>query len=271
MKLPRLALAAVLLLPCLLPAESHAQGRAPRIVLDPGHGGAQEGAKGPEGLLEKEVALQIARRVRTRLERVLGAQVWLTRDDDSLLPLPDRVSFANLQRPDVFISIHANSMPTRRLRARIEGIETYFLSASASNAAAHAAALRENADGPAMPEVADSTLAFILRDLARTEAHADSSRLAYALHPRLVAHTKAVDRGVFQAPFYVLGGVEVPAVLIEVGYISHPVEGPRLGQVAYQEKLAAAIVEGVQAFLAEVGRREAPQAGEARSAAHTAP
>jgi N-acetylmuramoyl-L-alanine amidase len=260
LRLPALASAFILL---TLPASSRAAERPPRIVVDPGHGGAQEGAKSSTGLLEKDVSLQIARRVRALLEKELGAQVLLTRDEDQSLPLPERVAFANEQRPDLFLSIHCNAMPTKRTRARVQGIETYFLSANASNAAARAAADRENAEAPVSREArGDSTLAFILQDLARTEAHQDSSRLAYAIHPKLIASTRSADRGVLQAPFYVLNGVEAPAVLIEVGYISHPEEGRRLGQAEYQEHLATAIAEGVRAFLSEVRRRDAPKSSQ---------
>jgi N-acetylmuramoyl-L-alanine amidase len=259
MKLRSLALAIALVL-LTLPASSRAAGRPARIVVDPGHGGAQEGAKSSKGLLEKDVSLQISRRVRDLLEAELGAQVLLTRDEDESLPLPERVEFANKQRPDLFLSIHCNAMPTKRTRARVQGIETYFLSANASNAAARAAADRENAEAPVSRDArGDSTLAFILQDLARTEAHQDSSRLAYAIHPKLIASTGSSDRGVLQAPFYVLNGVQAPAVLIEVGYISHPEEGSRLGEAEYQERLATAITEGVRAFLSEVGRRDGPK------------
>jgi N-acetylmuramoyl-L-alanine amidase len=243
-----------------LPASSRAAERPPRIVVDPGHGGAQGGATSPTGLLEKEVSLQIAQRVREQLEKELGAQVVMTRDEDQALPLPERVEFANKQRPDLFLSIHCNAMPTKRTRARVQGIETYFLSANASNATARAAADRENAEAPLSQRGGgDSTLAFILHDLARTEAHQDSSRLAYAVHQKLIASTGGSDRGVLQAPFYVLNGVEAPAILIEVGYISHPEEGSRLGRGEYQETLATAITEGVRSFLSEVRRRDAPK------------
>jgi N-acetylmuramoyl-L-alanine amidase len=240
-----------------LASSALATERVPRIVVDPGHGGTQEGAKGPTGLLEKEVALQISRRVKAKLEAVLGAQVFLTREKDGTLALGERVKFANGWKPDLFISIHANSMPTRKMRQRAEGIETYFLAADASGASARAVADRENADAPQVKSVSnDSTLSFILNDLMRMEAHADASRLAHAIQPRLVASTGAVDRGVHQAPFYVLNGVGAPAILIEVGYISHPEEGLRLGRPEYQEKLAEAVALGVKDFLAEVGRRD---------------
>lgn len=259
MTLRSLALASAFVL-LGLPASSRAAERPARIVVDPGHGGAQEGATSPAGLLEKDISLQIARRVREHLEKQLGAQVLMTRDEDQSLPLPERVEFSNKQRPDLFLSIHCNAMPTKRTRARVQGLETYFLSANASNATARAAADRENAEAPASRGGrGDSTLAFILHDLARTEAHQDSSRLAYAIHQRLIAATGGSDRGVLQAPFYVLNGVEAPAVLIEVGYLSHPEEGARLGRPEHQEKLATAITEGVKAFLAEVRKRDAPK------------
>jgi N-acetylmuramoyl-L-alanine amidase len=259
MTLRSLALASALVL-LGLPASSRAAERPARIVVDPGHGGAQEGATSPAGLLEKDISLQIAQRVREHLEKELGAQVLMTRDEDQSLPLPERVEFSNKQRPDLFLSIHCNAMPTRRTRARVQGLETYFLSANASNATARAAADRENAEAPSSRGVrGDSTLAFILHDLARTEAHQDSSRLAYAVHQKLVATTGGSDRGVLQAPFYVLNGVEAPAILIEVGYLSHPEEGARLGRPEHQEKLATAITEGVKAFLAEIRKRDAPK------------
>jgi N-acetylmuramoyl-L-alanine amidase len=258
MTLRSLPLVSVLLLLCL-PSSSRAAERPARIVVDPGHGGDQEGATSPTGLLEKDVSLQVAKRVRDHLEEI-GAQVLMTREEDQSLPLPERVEFANKQRPDLFVSIHCNAMPTRRTRARVQGIETYFLSASASNATARAAADRENAEAPASRGGrGDSTLAFILHDLARTEAHQDSSRLAYAIHQKLIAATGGSDRGVLQAPFYVLNGVEAPAVLVEIGYISHPEEGSRLARAEYQERLATAITEGVKAFLAEVRRRDSPK------------
>ncbi|MDY7228876.1 N-acetylmuramoyl-L-alanine amidase family protein [Hyalangium rubrum] len=256
----------------LLAPSARAAERGLRIVIDPGHGGSQEGAKGPGTLQEKEVVLQIAKRLRTKLEKEVGAQVFLTREKDGTLPLPTRVEFANRKRPDLFLSIHANSMPTRKLRERIEGIETYFLSASASGEAARAVAARENAEAPQAQAVQDdSTLNLILNDLVRMEAHEGSSRLAYAIHQQLIPATGASDRGVHQAPFFVLVGVGAPAVLIEVGYISHPTEGTRLGNGEYQEKLATAITEGVKGFLGEQRKRDSAPAVAAPEQAEEAP
>src|SRR6516164_9049621 len=227
-----------------------------RVVVDPGHGGAQEGAISPEGQLEKTVSLDVARRLKAVLERE-GVEVLLTREQDVLLALADRVTFANQAKPDAFVSLHLNSMPTRRLRAKLEGVQTFFLSASASGEDARRVAELENADsaGAGAPEPTD-TLAFILADLRRTEAHADSARLAYAIHPRLVAASGGSDHGVQQAPFFVLTGVEAPAVLVEFGFISHPEESKKLGRPEYREQLARAIADGVKAFLETTTARD---------------
>jgi N-acetylmuramoyl-L-alanine amidase len=255
----------------LLVASTARAERGLRIVIDPGHGGSQEGAKGPGNLVEKEVVLQLARKLREKLEKEMGAQVFLTREKDGTLPLPQRVELANGKQPDIFLSIHANSMPTKKLRERAEGIETYFLSATASGAGARATADRENADASTGPAAqSDSTLGFILHDLVRMEAHAGSSRLAYAIHQQLISATGATDRGVLQAPFFVLTGVEAPAVLIEVGYISHPHEGPQLAKAEYQEKLVSAIAAGVKGFLGEVRKRDAHKDSEAPAEASEA-
>ncbi len=236
----------------------------PTVVLDPGHGGDQTGASSPEGTLEKNLALALSQRVKAALEAQLQARVVLTRDRDAALPLPDRVTLANRTRPDLFLSIHLNSMPTQRQRLAHEGIETYFLSASASGEEARKVAARENGEaaGPARGPGND-TLAFILADLQRAETHADSSRLAYAVHEALIAGTGAPDRGVQQAPFYVLMGLDAPAVLVELGFISHPEEARRLADPAYQQRLASAVAAGVKRFLAELAVRDGKKASAA--------
>ncbi len=235
---------------------------APRIVIDPGHGGTQEGAAGATGLKEKNLALAVSQKLKARLEQSLNAKVLLTRDRDVTLGLPDRVALANRHQPDLFISIHANSMPTRQSRATTQGIETFFLSASASEEGVMTTVDRENAEAPVRmtPSRTGDTLAFILADLQRSEAHAESSRLAYLIQQRLIALTKANNRGVYQAPFFVLTGVEAPAVLVEVGYISHPREGRKLQEDSYQDALAQAISEGAKTFLAEMEKRDAQAA-----------
>ncbi len=246
-----------LLFTLLLATASVALATPPMVVIDPGHGGTQEGASGPEGLLEKNLCLTIAKKVKAQLEKDLKATVVLTRDRDTLVHLSERVTLANKKRPDVFISIHANSMPTATQRRLNQGIETYFLSAAASGEEAKKVAARENAESGGQPKGASGdTLSFILADLQRAETHVDSSRLAYAVHESLIGETGAQDRGVQQAPFYVLMGLDAPAVLIEVGFVSHPDEGRQLSDLEYQGKLARAITAGVKSFLAQLEARD---------------
>lgn len=229
----------------------------PVIVLDPGHGGSQGGATSPSGMQEKNLALTLAKKVKKTLEQELGATVVLTRDRDALVQLSERVTLANGKKPDLFVSIHANSMPTKQQRLVNDGIETYFLSASASGDQAKKVAARENAEAGGQPKgAAGDTLSFILADLQRAETHHDSSRLAYAVHESLIQATGATDRGVQQAPFYVLMGLQAPAVLVEVGFISHPAEGKKLADDEYQATLAQAITRGVAGFLQQVTARD---------------
>jgi N-acetylmuramoyl-L-alanine amidase len=227
--------------------------RAPAFVavVDPGHGGEHDGAIAPSGAKEKDLALAIARKVAARLRRQ-GGEAILTRTGDISVKLDDRAALAIARNADLFVSIHLNSMPTRNQRARAQGVEIYFLSADASDASAKAVAARENADrlaGEPEPDP-DDPVAGIFKDLQSTEALELSSRLAYAIHDRLVAATGAEDRGVRQAPFYVLAGASMPAVLVEVGFLSHPQESRRLESAAYQDKVAKAIAEAVSAWRA---------------------
>jgi N-acetylmuramoyl-L-alanine amidase len=233
------------------------QGPPPfTAVLDPGHGGAQDGALSPGGAKEKDLTLEIARRVKRRLER-LGMKVLLTRAGDQLVPLVNRAAVANAVKADVFVSIHLNSMPTEEARRVSSGVETYFLSADASDAGAAASAARENADRLAGEPQADPAdpVAGILDDLEASDALAESSRLAYALHDHLVAALKAENRGVKQAPFYVLAGARMPAVLLEVGFISNAAEAARLCTADHQERIAAAVADGIAAWRAGGRRR----------------
>jgi N-acetylmuramoyl-L-alanine amidase len=232
-------------------------GRAPTfvVVVDPGHGGDQEGAVSPHGDKEKDLALAIARRTVARLKKA-GAKPVLTRTGDIGVPLANRAAVANAIRADLFLSIHLNSMPTADQRRVQAGVETYFLSADASDASATAVAARENADRLAGEPLADpdDPVAAILSDLEDQASLDASSRLAYALHDRLVAVLGAEDRGVKQAPFYVLAGARMPAVLLELGFISHAEESLKLRDAAYQDRIADAIAQGVDAFRAQARR-----------------
>lgn len=224
-------------------------------VVDPGHGGEKEGAVGPSGLREKDLTLQIARRLAVRLA-ALGGRAVLTRDADRSVPLAARAALANARQADLFVSIHLNAMPGPA-RGRARGVETYFLSADASDASATAVAARENADrlaGELEPDPRDP-VSGILQDLADKDALSESSRLAYAVHERLVRGLGAEDRGVKQAPFYVLAGARMPAVLLEVGFVSNAAEARRLATPAYQDQVARAIADGVAAWRSALAAR----------------
>jgi N-acetylmuramoyl-L-alanine amidase len=232
-------------------------GRAPAfvVVVDPGHGGDQEGAHSPGGAKEKDLALVIARKIASRLKKA-GARPVLTRTGDIAVPLANRAAVANALRADLFLSVHLNSMPSAEQRRVQAGVETYFLSADATDASATAVAARENADRLAGEPVVDPNdpVAVILSDLEDQASLDGSSRLAYAVHDRLVAALGAEDRGVKQAPFYVLAGARMPAVLLELGFISHAEESERLRDPAYQDRIAEAVVQGVTAFRAQARR-----------------
>ncbi|HEU4383826.1 MAG TPA: N-acetylmuramoyl-L-alanine amidase [Anaeromyxobacteraceae bacterium] len=224
-------------------------------VVDPGHGGEHDGAFSPDGVPEKRIALEIARKVVALLKKQ-GGRVILTRTGDVSVQLQDRSLIANGEQADLFISIHLNSMPTRAKRLGTRGIETFFLSADATDASASAVAARENADLLAGVPGGDGAdpVKGILNDLEYTASLDDSSRLAYAIHERLVKAAGAEDRGVKQAPFYVLAGARMPSVLLELGFISHPEESRKLRSPAYQEILARAVADGVKVW------RTVPQA-----------
>jgi N-acetylmuramoyl-L-alanine amidase len=224
-------------------------------VIDPGHGGDQEGALSPRGEKEKDVALDLALRISRKL-KALGGKVILTRTGDISVPLANRAAIATALRADLFVSVHLNSMPTPEPRRRYSGVETFFRSAAATDPRASAVAARETADRLAgEPEIdPDDPVAGILSSLEDAASLQNSSRLAYAIHERLVGALQAEDHGVKQAPFYVLAGARMPAVLLEVGFISNEEESAKLRTRDYREKIAAAVADGVKAFRGETRR-----------------
>jgi N-acetylmuramoyl-L-alanine amidase len=215
-----------------------------RIVLDPGHGGEEDGAIGPRGVVEKELVLDVARRVRAKL-RTRGFEVRLTREGDVGLPLDARAGIANREKADLFVSIHANAARYRGAR----GAETYFLAREATDDAARtAAALENNASRARLDGARDGDLPLILWDMAQTEYLEESQQLAELIQARLNDRVNLEDRGVRQAPFRVLIGATCPAVLVELGFLSHPKEEALLEQPSYRDRLALALAEAVQQF-----------------------
>ncbi len=227
------------------------------VVIDPGHGGEDTGAIGPGGTTEKDITLQIALRLKETIEEDLPyVNVVLTRTDDTYIPLKERTAIANRVRADLFLSIHANAA----YRRGASGVETFFLSLEASDNEARMLAAIENNMVPAEePDIMDGKkevdeLTSILWDLTQTKTHHESQLLAEFVHTFLVEVVKEENRGVKQAPFIVLAGATMPAVLVEVGFISNPEEEERLSQKDYQEKIARAIAGGILNFEKEISR-----------------
>jgi N-acetylmuramoyl-L-alanine amidase len=218
--------------------------RGPRpVVIDPGHGGDDVGAQSPTGVTEKEVTLAVARRLARILES-RGRAVRLTRDGDQSRALTDRTALANRLDATVFISLHANASTV----ASVAGAETYYMSLDgASDEAAAATAALENRAGSSADE--RSPLDLILWDLAQAEVLNESSRLALSVQGRLNARLGLRDRGVKQAPFVVLTGATMPAILVEVGFLSNPTEAEQLTRPESQQQLAEAVAAGVEDFL----------------------
>jgi N-acetylmuramoyl-L-alanine amidase len=226
----------------------------PKIVLDPGHGGQDPGARG--FAVEKEVTLAIAKRLATLLRERLGAEVVLTRTADATLPLAARTARANAEGADLFLSIHANASPTRRLR----GIETYYLNNAADRATIRLAAMENGLDLlTRAPARRRSDLRYILSDLVQVGKMEESIALATAVQRGLVDHLSGrydgvADLGVKRGPFYVLVGAYMPCVLVEASFLTHPKEGRRLADRAYRETVAEGIQRGVERFLADSRR-----------------
>jgi N-acetylmuramoyl-L-alanine amidase len=221
------------------------------IVLDAGHGGHDTGAVGPSGLMEKEIVLDVTRRVARMVESGLGVKVVMSRDSDVFVALRERTNFANKHRADLFVSIHANAHP----RAVSEGVETYFLSSEASDNAARQVAAVENGvvqlEGTGGSRQRGDVLKSILWDLAQSEFQEESSFMAETVQDSMSKSLNLVNRGVKQAGFYVLGGAAMPAILIEIGFLTNRKEERKLATAEHREAIARAIYTG----LAEYKRR----------------
>lgn len=215
------------------------------VVIDAGHGGEDQGARSGRGLAEKEIVLDISKRLATRL-RARGLSVRLTRSDDRFVPLATRTSLANQAAGDLFISVHANAAATARPR----GVETYYVSLDASDPGAGRLALRENDSfGEAsLLSARGDPLAALLGDLVVTEHVHESSEFAKLVQEELAGLGGGDRRGVKQAPFVVLMGVEMPAALIEIGFLSNPEEERKLRQSRQRDAIADSIVRAVETF-----------------------
>ena len=219
------------------------------VVLDAGHGGHDTGAIGPGGLQEKDLVLDVTRRVARLLEERLDVKVLLSRDADQFVTLRDRTTYANRERADLFVSIHANA----HRETASAGVETYFLSSEATDGTARQVAALENSvvqleKTPARPAGRLDAVKAILWDLAQSEFQQESSRLAEVVQDSMTQSLRIPNRGVKQAGFYVLGGAAMPAVLIEIGFVTNPKEERRLKDTKYRDEIARAIYAGLAEY-----------------------
>ncbi len=226
-----------------------------RIAIDPGHGGYDTGTKGPQGLLEKDLCLDVALRLGQLIEEnIAGAEVIYTRKDDRHVSLEDRTSIANAANADLFISIHANSSDFREAR----GVETYYLSLTTSPQSRELAT-RENAS--AQSSLHD--LSDLVAKITRNEKIAESKLLAVDIQNTLSQRLQLVsgretNRGVKQAPFVVLTGANMPAVLSEISFVSNASDESLLLESAQRQRVAEGLYRGVAAYLS--GLQGAPHA-----------
>ena len=217
-----------------------------RIVIDAGHGGKDPGALGYcRGAREKDITLSIARKLKTKLKAKIGCEVIMTRTNDKFLTLEERTALANTKEADLFISIHVNAHRNKSAY----GTETYFLNLATDEEAIRVAAM-ENATST--KNISD--LQTILMDLMQNAKINESSRLASYVQRNMVQqlrkkYGKVRDKGVKQAPFYVLLGAQMPAILVETSFISNPRECKRLMDPAYQNRLCDGIVQGIEKYI----------------------
>jgi N-acetylmuramoyl-L-alanine amidase len=217
-----------------------------RIVIDPGHGGKDYGAPGYiKGVHEKEVVLQIAKRLGKMIQNELGCEVFFTRSDDRYLTLEERTAIANTKDADLFISLHTNAHTNNQAY----GIETYFLNLATDDEAIRVAA-RENATS--RKNISD--LQTILTDLMQNTKINESARLASFVQGSLYDnlnknYDQIKNKGVKQAPFYVLLGAQMPAILVEVGFISNSRECKRLLTSEYQDHICRGVLNGIRSYI----------------------
>jgi N-acetylmuramoyl-L-alanine amidase len=221
-----------------------------RVVIDPGHGGHDTGTVGPTGLLEKDVVLDVALRLKKLLEHNTGSSVILTRGDDSFVPLEERTAIANEKAADLFISIHANASRDRSAR----GVETYYLNFTSSPESLEVAA-RENATS----QESVHQLQDLLQKIATTEKIQESQAFARLVqrqvHDSLIkAGSAQRDRGLKKAPFVVLIGANMPSILAEISFLTNPRDERSLRKPDYRQKVAQALYVGIARYVNALGR-----------------
>lgn len=215
-----------------------------RIVIDAGHGGHDDGTVGPDGVLEKDVVLDVALRLATLVQTRLGAEVVLTRSDDTFVPLTERTAIANEHKADLFLSIHANSSPA----PSVSGTETFLLNLNSSPGAI-AVAARENAGS----DKSVGELRDLIQSIAQNDKIAESQNFAADIQTSIFAqaakgNAAARDRGVKKAPFVVLIGARMPSALAEIGFLSNPHDESNLNKPEYRQKIAESLYHGIAQY-----------------------
>ena len=216
-----------------------------RIVIDPGHGGHDTGTIGPNGLEEKDLVLDVGRRLGKLLQTRLGADVVYTRKDDTFIPLETRTSIANQEQADLFVSIHANS--SRDPDAR--GVETYYLNFTSSAEALDVAARENAASDKSVYELQDLVKKIALKEKIE-ESREFAANVQRALHSGLAAKSPGIrDRGVKKAPFIVLIGANMPSILAEISFVSNPGDERRLQTSDYRQRIAESLYRGISKYV----------------------
>src|SRR6266446_3357077 len=215
-----------------------------RVVIDPGHGGHDQGSTGPGGLLEKDLVLDIAQKLGKLIEDRLGSEVIYTRNDDTFIPLESRTELANERKADLFLSIHANSSPY----PSVSGIDTYYLNFASTRDAMDIAS-RENAGS----QKSIHDLGDILEKITRHDKAEESKDFAAKMQTSLYSvavrsNPSARNRGVKKAPYVVLIGATMPSILVEIGFISNSREESLLKRSDHRQKLAEALYKGVARY-----------------------
>jgi len=216
-----------------------------KIVIDPGHGGHDTGTIGPNGLEEKDLVLDVGRRLGMLLQSRLGADVVYTRKDDTFIPLESRTSIANQEQADLFVSIHANS--SRDADAR--GVETYYLNFTSSPEALDVAARENAASDKSIHELQDLVKKIALKEKIE-ESREFATNVQRALHSGLAAKSPGIrDRGVKKAPFIVLIGANMPSILAEISFVSNPGDERRLETPEYRQRIAESLYRGISKYV----------------------
>ena len=221
-----------------------------RVVIDAGHGGKDNGASCcKSSRLEKKVVLSVSQKLKKILEE-LGYKVYMTRDSDSFIPLRERTEFANKKKADVFISVHANAAPNEKQAKVFKGVEIYYLSPAQTKRAKEAA---EKENSVMFEDTSYYTKNAYLSLLSR-EKIVESHKLGLDVSELMLSSVRehfgyTENGGVKPANFWVLVGAQMPAILVETGYITHPKEGESLLNDYYQKLLSKGIAEGIEQYL----------------------